>query len=235
MFIDNKFDDPSIIKTTPHVDFNDKNLDNVRFDKVNSMPEVGEHSTAKKYVENASSYKKNEISVLRQDLNEQLELNEQGSIVLNSNLISPKTIIDSPIKSDVCSFYEGNGKRCDLSSVFNDQDNEFDNIKLATLDGLSVKRNPSSDNELSNKISVDDSIGKGTIVRFNQTLEIYLIAFIGDDTLNLTEIGMIQIIDTTFIKQGICQYLLPRWKVTCNDRNDNVVTTNFIRATETFF
>ena len=33
-YVDNKFDDPSIIKNTAHVDFNDKNLDNVRFVKV---------------------------------------------------------------------------------------------------------------------------------------------------------------------------------------------------------
>ena len=128
------------------------------------------------------SYKVGESSVLRLDPNEQSELAEQGSIVLNSTLTSPKTILDSPIKSYVCSLHEGNGKRCDLSSVFIDQDNEFDNIKLATLDSVSVKRNPSSDNELSNKKYVNDSIGKGTIVRFNQTPEIYLKASVGNDT-----------------------------------------------------
>ena len=42
-----------MIKNTAHVDFNDKNLDNVRFVKVNSMPAVGEHLTAKHYVDNA--------------------------------------------------------------------------------------------------------------------------------------------------------------------------------------
>ena len=30
-YTDNKFNDPSIVKNTDHVDFNDKNLDNVRF------------------------------------------------------------------------------------------------------------------------------------------------------------------------------------------------------------
>ena len=34
-FVDNLFNDPSIIKNTRHVNFNDKNLDNVRFVKVN--------------------------------------------------------------------------------------------------------------------------------------------------------------------------------------------------------
>ena len=40
-------------------------------------------------------------------------------------------------------------------------------------------------------------------------------------------------IDTKNNKQGNVQYLLPRWKVICNDKNNNGVTTNFIRATKT--
>ena len=47
--------DPSIIKNTTHVDFNDKNLGNVRFVKVNSMPAVGERLTAKSHVDEAVS------------------------------------------------------------------------------------------------------------------------------------------------------------------------------------
>ena len=30
-YTDDKFNDPSIVKNTDHIDFNDKNLDNVRF------------------------------------------------------------------------------------------------------------------------------------------------------------------------------------------------------------
>ena len=66
-YVDNKFDDPSIIKNTAHVDFNDKNLDNVRIVKVNSMPAVGEHLTAKYYVDKAISDRVNEQSLLRLD------------------------------------------------------------------------------------------------------------------------------------------------------------------------
>ena len=39
-YVDKKFNDPSKTKNTAHVDFNDKNLDNARFVKVNSMPAV---------------------------------------------------------------------------------------------------------------------------------------------------------------------------------------------------
>ena len=46
-FVDNLFNDHSIIKNTAHVDINDKNLDYVPFVKVNSMPAIWEHVTAK--------------------------------------------------------------------------------------------------------------------------------------------------------------------------------------------
>ena len=55
-FVDNKFNDYSINRKTAYVDFNDKNLDNVRFVKVNSMPVVREHLTSKYYIDNAISY-----------------------------------------------------------------------------------------------------------------------------------------------------------------------------------
>ena len=59
-YVDKKFDDPSIVKSTAHVDFIDKFLDNVRFVKVNSMPAVGRQLTAKFYVDHAISYHVNE-------------------------------------------------------------------------------------------------------------------------------------------------------------------------------
>ena len=53
-FVDNKINDPSIKKNTAHVNFNDKNLDNVFSIKVNSMPTLEEHLTLKCYVYNAT-------------------------------------------------------------------------------------------------------------------------------------------------------------------------------------
>ena len=46
-YVDNKLKDPSKISNTAHADFNDKNLENVRFVQVNCMPAVGDHLTAK--------------------------------------------------------------------------------------------------------------------------------------------------------------------------------------------
>ena len=64
-FVDIKFNDPSKINNTAHVDFKDKSSKNVGFNKVNSMPAVGEHLTAKYYVDNAISHSVDESSMLR--------------------------------------------------------------------------------------------------------------------------------------------------------------------------
>ena len=151
-YVDIKFNDPTIIKNTTHVDFNNKNLDNFRFIKVNSISAVGEHFTAKYHVDYAISNIVDEPFLLRLDPNAKLKLDEQDSIIPNSNLTSSKTIIEPPTKSYVVSLHESSGNRRDLSSLFNDQDNEFDNKKLTHLDSFAVDRNPSSDDELSKKI-----------------------------------------------------------------------------------
>ena len=136
-YVDNKFDDPSIIKNTDHVDFNDKIIDNVHSIKVNSFPTLEEHLTPKIYVDHAISNIVAESSLLRLDPDEKLD--EQDSILLNSTLISPKTIIERPTKNYVDSLHESSRNRRDLSSVFNDQDNEFDNNKLTNLVSQSIE------------------------------------------------------------------------------------------------
>ena len=121
-----------------------------------------------------------------------------------------------------------------MSSVFNDQINEFDNIKLTNLDSITVNRDPSSDNELANKKFFDDSIGEGTILRFSQTLENYLKISVGNDTNNLTEYDKIQITDTTIIKYPTTGgYLLQNWVIKCNDKNNNGKIPNFIKSRKT--
>ena len=198
-YIDKKFDDPSIIKNTTHVDFKDKNLDNVRFIKVNSFPAFPEHLTAKIYIDKAISYSVDEPSLIRLDPAEKLNPNEQCSIILKSTLTSPKTIIELPTKSYVDSSHESSRNRGDLSSVFNDQNNEFDRIKLTNLDSFTVYRNPTLDTELSCKKYVDGSIGEGTLLRFIKTLTNYLKVSVGIDFYSLTNYDRIKIIDTTII------------------------------------
>ena len=126
-YVDSELNDPSLIRKSAHVDFNDKNLDNVRFVKVNSLPAVREHLTPKLYVDEAISHSVDESSLIRLDPDEKSELDEKDSIILNSTLISPKTIIEIPTKLFINSSHENSRNTRDLSSVFNDQDNEFDN------------------------------------------------------------------------------------------------------------
>ena len=221
-YFDKQFIDPSIIKNTNHVDFNNRDLDNVIFFKLNSFPTLEEHLTLKIYVKNAIFNGGNENSLLRLHPDEKLNLDEQDSILLNSILTLLNTIIELPTKSYVDSSHESSRNRRDLSSVFDDQDNEIDKNKLTNLDSVTVNRNPTTDNELSNKKYVDDSIGEVTILRFNQTLQNYLKVSVGNDTYNLTKYDGIQITDTTIIKYPkIGGYLLPDWRIFCNDKTNN--------------
>ena len=168
--------------------------------------------------------------MLRLDPEEKLILDEQDSIILNSTLTSPKTITDLPTKNFVDSLQESSRNRRDLSSVFNDQDNEFDSNKLTNLDSVTVNRNLSSDNEVSNKKYVDDSIGEGILLRFNQTLTNYLKVSVGNDTCNLTKYDKIQITDTTIIKNpNTGGYLLENWLIKCIDKNNHGKIQNFIK------
>ena len=288
-YVDNLFNDPSIVKNNAHIDLNDRNITNCRFLSVNQLPQIDSHLTAKLYVDKAISDSIDESSLLRLDPDEKLV---QDTIVLNSTLPSPKTIIELPAKkyvenkfndpsilkntdhadfnnnyldnvrmitvtelpewpneltskfyvdralSELLSYvnelHEINRNKRDLSSVFNDQDTEFDNNKLSNLDSITVNRNPNLDNELSNKKYVDDSIGEGTLLRFNQTLQNYLKVSVGNDTYNLTKYGKIQILDTKEIKNpNIGSDLLQKWNIKCNNKNNVSKVGDFIKSTKT--
>ena len=232
--VDIKFNDPSIIKNTDHVDFNDKILDNVKWIKVNSFPTIPEHLTAKLYVDNAVFDGVKEHSLLRLHADEKLNIGERDSILLNSTLTLPNTLIELPTKSYVDSLHESSRNRRDLSSVFNDEDNEFDKNKLNKVDSVTVNRNPTSDIELACKKINDGSIEEGTIVGFNQTITNYLKVSVGDNTYNLTKYDKLQITDTTIIKHpNTSCYLLQIWIIKSNDRNNNGKIQNFIKSTKT--
>ena len=88
-YVDNLFNDSSIVKNTEHIDLNDRNITNARFIQVNQLPQIDSHLTAKLYVDNAID----QSSLLRLDLDETLDLDNQDSIISNSILTEPKTII----------------------------------------------------------------------------------------------------------------------------------------------
>ena len=52
-YVDNLFNDPSLVKSTAHIDLNDRNITNTRFIQVNQWPQIDSHLTPKLYVDNA--------------------------------------------------------------------------------------------------------------------------------------------------------------------------------------
>ena len=112
--------------------------------------------------------------------------------------------------------------------VKNNQDNDLNDNKLTNIDSIQVNMNPISDNEVKNKKYVDDSIGEGTLLRINQTLQNYLKVTVGNDTCNLTKYNKIQLTDTTVMKAGNTGgYLLQNWNIKCNDKNGKGKISNF--------
>ena len=65
------------------------------------MPTLEEQLTSKINVDQAISEGVDDSSMLRSDPIEKLKVDEQDTIVLNSTLTSPKTIIELPTKSYV--------------------------------------------------------------------------------------------------------------------------------------
>ena len=172
--------------------------------------------------------------MLRLDPNKESNLDEQYSIIPTSSLTSPKTIIDIPTKSNVDSLHESRRDRYDLSSVFNDRDNEFDNLKLTNLDSATVNRDPNSDNDLANKKYIDNELDKNTVLGINQTLQNDLRVSVRNDTYNLNSYDRIQITDTTnnkYLNTG--GFLLQNWVTECNDKNISGKIQNFIKSTKT--
>ena len=115
------------------------------------------------------------------------------------------------------------------------QDNDFNDNKLTNIDSITMNRNPTSENEVTNKKYIDDELDKNTILRFNQTLQNYLEVSVGNNIYiyNLTKYDRIQITDTTIINYPITGgYLLQNWIINCNNKNNNGKIQNFIRSTK---
>ena len=239
-YVDNLFNDPSIIKNSEHIDLNDRNITNARFIQVNQLPQIDSHLTPKLYVDNEIDQQ----SVVRNKQDNDFgnyNLTNINSITLNKQAENDNEVIT---KAYVDQFHQENERsRRDLGIDFydessdlvkNNQDNDFNDNKLTNINSISVNRNPNSDNELANKKYIDDEIDKNTIVRFNQTLENYLKVSVDNDTYNLTKYDKIQIIDTTSIKSpNTGGYLLQNWNIKCNDKNNNGKIQNFIRSIKT--
>ena len=239
-YVDNLFNDPSIIKNTAHIDLNDRNITNARFIQVNQLPQIYSHLTAKLYVDNAID----ETSLVRN--NQDNDFGNYNLTKINSITLNKQAKIDNEVitKAYVDQFHQENERsRRDVGLDFynesidlvkNNQDNDLNDKKLTNIDSITVNRNPTSDIEVSNKKNNDDELDRNTIFRFNQTLENYLKVSVGNDTYNLTKYDKIQLTDTTTIKcPNSGGYLLPGWRIFCNDKNNNGKIQNFFESTKT--
>ena len=128
----------------------------MRFIKVNSYPATchGEHAIAKYYVDQATSICVHGPSLISIDHNEEMKLDKKNSVFFNCTLTSPKMIKELISKAFVDFIPENKRNRRELSTVFNNQDNEFDKITLTNLDRFTPKKNPKLDKEDAKKISM---------------------------------------------------------------------------------
>ena len=239
-YADNLFNDSSIVKKSAHIDLNDRNITNARFIQVNQLPQIDSHLTAKLYVDNAID----EPSLVRNNQDNDFgnyNLTNINSITLNKQAENDNEVIT---KSYVDHFHQENERsRRDLGIDFynessdlvkNNQDNDFNDNKLININSVQVNRVPDSENESANKKYINDSIGEGTLLRFNQTLQNYLKVSIGNDTYNLTKYNKIQLTDITEIKfPNTGSDLLQKWKIYCNNKNNQSTIHDFIKSTIT--
>ena len=219
-YVDNSFNDLSIVKNNAHIDLNDRSITSARFIQVNQLPQIDSHLTAKLYVDDSID----EVSFVR---------NNQDNDFINYNLTNINSITsiaqavnDNQVitKAYVDQFHQENERsRRDLGIDFydessdlvkNNQDNDFNDKKLTNINSITINNNPTDDNHVSNKKYIDDQLDKNIIVRFNQTLQSYLKVSVGNDSYNHTKYDKIQLTDITTIKAGnAAGCLLAYWKI----------------------
>ena len=153
------------------IDFNDVKLENIKFVKVNCQPAHPNHLTPKIYVD----YILDESPLVRNNKDTNFgnySLTNINSITLNTQAVNDNEVIT---KAYVDQFHQKNERsRRDLGInfydessylVMNNKDINLNDRKLTNIDSITVNRNPTSDDELSNKKYIDNELDKNTIVR----------------------------------------------------------------------
>ena len=203
-YVDNLFNDPSIIKNSAHIDLNDTNITNARFIQVNQLPQIDSHLTAKLYVDNSID----EISLIRN--NKDNDFGNYNLLKINSiTLIKQAENVDEVItKSYIGQFHQENERsRRDLGIDFynesselvkNSQDNDFNDKKLTNINSITINNVPTNNNHVSNKKYINDELDKNTIVRLNDdSNDRYLQVHINSSPYNLQIYNKTHIIHTT--------------------------------------
>ena len=240
-YVDNLFNDPSIIENTAHTDLNDRNITNARFIQVNQMPQIDSHLTAKLYVDNSID----EISLVRNNKDNNFgnyNLTNINSITLNKQAENDDEVIT---KAYVDQFHQENERsRRDVGLDFynessdlvkNNQDKDFNDNKLTNINSITNNTNPTDDNRVSNQKYIDEELDKNTIVRLNDVSnDRYLQVHINNTAYNLQIYNKTQIIDTTkFIFPNSGTDFLQNWKIICNNRLSESLPSDFVKSTKT--
>ena len=239
-YVNNLFNDHSIVKKNAHIDLNDRNITNARFIQVNQMPQIDSHLTAKLYVDNSID----ETSLVRN--NKDNDFGNYNSTNKNSITLSRQAEKDDEVitKSYVDQFHQENERsRRDVGLDFynessdlvkNNQDNDLNDNKLTNINSITINNNPSDDNHVSNKKYIVDELDKITIVRLNDdSNDRYLQVHINNTAYNLQIYNKTQIIDTTkIIFPNTGMDLLQNWKIICNDRLGEGAPSDFVKSTK---
>ena len=238
-YVDNLFNDPSIVKNNTHIDLNDRNITNARFIQVNQWPQIDSHLTPKLYVDTEID----QSSLVRN--NQDNDFNNNNLTNINSITLNKQAENDNEVitKAYVDQFHQDTERsRRDVGLDFydessdlvkNNQDNDLNDNKLTNINSITINNNPTDHTHVSNKKYVDDEVDKNTIVRFNQTLENYLKVSVGNDTYNLTKYNKIQLTDVTEIRYlNTGSNLLQKWNIKCSNKHGDSRVGDFLKSTK---
>ena len=240
-YVDNLFNDPSIIKNSAHIDLNDKNITNARFIQVNQLPQIDSHLTAKLYVDNSID----ETSLVRNNKDNDFRnynLTNKNSFTLkkqakNDDEVTTKAYVDQfhqeieRSRRDIgLDFY--NESSC---LVKNNQHHDFNDNKLTNINSITINNNSTDDNHVTNKKYIDEELDKNTIVRLNDdSNDRYLQVHNNNTAYNLQIDNKTQIIDITkLIFPNSGTDLLQNWKIICNNRLGEGLPSDFVKPTKT--
>ena len=121
-YVDNKFNGPSIVKNTAHIDLNDRNITNARCVKVNQWPQIDSHLTPKLFDDNSTD----ESSLVRN--NQDNDFNNNNLTNINSiTLISQAVNNNQVITSGYVDQFQNDNERIrrDLGLNFYDKSNDL--------------------------------------------------------------------------------------------------------------
>ena len=146
-YTDTLVDSQTILRNNQDNNLNNNELSNIKAISVNLIPnnqfddyEIDE-LVPKSIIDEFVSTNIDEASLLRLDNDEKLKISEQDYITLNSNLTSPKTILNLALHNQ--------------NLVKRNQNTDFQNHSLSNISSISVNELPIQNSHLCNKEYVD--------------------------------------------------------------------------------